>query len=236
MGGAIPEGLFQFEDDATVVVDWQAFECDGGACDVSGDAFELAALLRGTGDCGIDREALMIDRQWLRGGGPGQRRGAQGQRALSCARACGDAIADRGGSEFVDDVLGFQVESGLFGVLSEPAVVKEAAKDAGDHRGEEVLHLCVAGCRHEVEANALADRFVDAVEYQHVQVHVEIGGTAVSLHEGTTPVRAAQLARRKPARCMRWVSMQRSGLNALDCVAHPGPWHARGHLAANEPG
>ena len=47
-----------------------------------------------------------------------------------------------------------------------------------------LMPVRTAGCRHAGEANALADRFVDAVEYQHAQVHVEIGGAAVSLHEG----------------------------------------------------
>ena len=62
--------------------------------------------------------------------------------------------------------------------------MREPPQEVGDQPGEQRLQLCIARRRHRGETNALADRFVHAIVHQHVQMHIEVGGAAVTLNEG----------------------------------------------------
>ena len=66
VGRAIPEGVGEFEHDPPGGIDSEAFEGDGGACDVSGEALELVALNRRARDGCIEGEALEICCERLR--------------------------------------------------------------------------------------------------------------------------------------------------------------------------
>ncbi len=61
---------------------------------------------------------------------------------------------------------------------------------------EQCLQLRLAGRGSGAEPHALGDGFVCAIEHQHVQVDVEHGGAAMSLHAGhdmcARPARATQ--------------------------------------------
>ena len=209
----------------------EAFLGERRATDVAAEALELAALVGAGDDTGVQREATGLAQRPVFGELLGNRRQRlQRERLLPAARAECDAIGDRGGSQLLER-SGFDVvaasKSGVLGVAFNEASALEEAADAVRERGGQGVQLGARRRRHAAKAQrAVGMLDVDAVEDEHVDMHVEIQ-------------RATEALDQRHRACLRVLAResgladQVSGEAAMDDAEHRA--HGRRLVGEQEP-
>ena len=120
--------------------------------------------------------------------GVGRRRvgrdGAQGQGLAPGVGAGGDAVVDGGAEEWLETVVGFEVERGGLVVADQQSLAFEGAADAGGDGAQQALEFRLGRGAATVQAGPFLFERVGAVDEEHVQVGVEVQRRAESLDKG----------------------------------------------------
>ncbi len=181
---AVAPAMAQVVKQPAIGQTFQAIGRHGRSRDIAAEAFEAAAIAGGDGDIGVQGEA--------HGGGAAGCSGCRhilGVDAVAApggASAAGGQSADRVGSETCELGLcgGERVGVGGVGFAAEAAALQKTRDPAGDAL-DDAPHLVILRRRQSPEAHARpAVAFVDAVEHERVEVHVEVQRVAEALDEG----------------------------------------------------
>jgi len=127
----------------------------------------------------------------------------------------------RSSIERIESVGLLQIEPWLLLVQTEQAVLDESAHDAGDDAIQELPQVLPVRRVNLMETRSVALQGVDAVQYDHVQVHVEVQGTTEALNEGHHT--GSRLRRTGQSRALNQTGLNGPRDNSETTAEHVGP-------------